>query len=205
MFIPKKCDKWGRWFAFVKFMEVDRVEELEECLKDVWWGDVKLKVNKARFEREEKVVLNQSQHRREEVVQKKVEAGLSYSGVVLGERRPEKVGGESPVLPVLEILPAEDLLSELESCFVGRLFQHLEVEALQTCLFMEGWRGIKVVPLGEKLVLVKGNNMQDIVKAREEKQAWWSATFSEVVPWSPNLVATIRRVWIQLRGIPLHI
>ncbi|RHN79768.1 hypothetical protein MtrunA17_Chr1g0180931 [Medicago truncatula] len=147
----------------------------------------------------------QIQHRREEVVQKKVEAGLSYSGVVLGERRPEKVGGESPVLPVLEILPAEDLLSELESCFVGRLFQHLEVEALQTCLFIEGWRGIKVVPLGEKLVLLKGNNMQDIVKAREEKQAWWSATFSEVVPWSPNLVATIRRVWIQLRGIPLHI
>jgi len=33
VFIPKKLDKWGRRFAFVKFWEVHQVVELEENLE----------------------------------------------------------------------------------------------------------------------------------------------------------------------------
>jgi len=51
VFIPKKLDKWGRRFAFVKFREVSWVEDLEESLKEVWWGECRLKVNKALFGR----------------------------------------------------------------------------------------------------------------------------------------------------------
>jgi len=44
-----------------------------------------------------------------------------------------------------------------------------------------------------------------LAAAREEKKLWWKATFVEVVPWSPNMVASTRRVWVQLRDIPLHV
>jgi RNA recognition motif-containing protein len=36
VFIPKKLDKWGQRFAFVKFWEVRNAEELEAELQDVW-------------------------------------------------------------------------------------------------------------------------------------------------------------------------
>jgi len=87
----------------------------------------------------------------------------------------------------------------------GRLLYHLEVDALKTCLFMEGWRGIKVVPLGEKLVLLKEDRKGVLEEARAAKRVWWSATFTEVVPWSPNIVAATRRTWVQIRGIPLDV
>ena len=59
---------------------------------------------------------------------------------------------------------------------------------------MEGWRGITVVQMGEKLVMLKGNQREDISKALEENKVWWKATFTVVLPWSPNLVASSRRV-----------
>ena len=123
----------------------------------------------------------------------------------MGERRSGKEVVVTPEVPFLDIHPEEELLVELERCFVGFLVSHMEAEAVKTCLFMEGWIGIEVVPMGEKMVLLKGNRREDIVKARAKKRDWWKATFSKVVPWSPNLVATSRRVWVQLRGIPLHI
>ncbi|MCI34305.1 hypothetical protein A2U01_0055524, partial [Trifolium medium] len=52
-FIPKKVDKWGRRFGFVKFREVKEVELLSKIPQDVWIGSFKLRVNKSRFHRNE--------------------------------------------------------------------------------------------------------------------------------------------------------
>jgi RNA recognition motif-containing protein len=49
VFIPKKVDKWGRKFGFVKFKEVKEVEVMSEKLEDVWWDSYKLRINRARF------------------------------------------------------------------------------------------------------------------------------------------------------------
>ncbi|MCI20059.1 endonuclease/exonuclease/phosphatase family protein, partial [Trifolium medium] len=51
VFIPKKVDKWGRRFGFVKFKGVREfeVEALSRKLEDVWWGTYKLRVNRSRF------------------------------------------------------------------------------------------------------------------------------------------------------------
>jgi len=45
VYVPKKLDKWGRHFGFVKFKEVGDEAKLENRLEKVWKGDVKLKVN----------------------------------------------------------------------------------------------------------------------------------------------------------------
>jgi RNA recognition motif-containing protein len=54
VFIPRKRDKRGSRFDFVKFKEVKDEVDLGRRLEEVWWGDSKLKVNRARFSREEK-------------------------------------------------------------------------------------------------------------------------------------------------------
>ncbi|MCI24899.1 RNA-binding protein 25-like, partial [Trifolium medium] len=53
VFIPKKVDKWGRRFGFVKYKEVKEMEVLLSSLQDVWIGSFKLRVNKSRFVRNE--------------------------------------------------------------------------------------------------------------------------------------------------------
>ncbi|MCI19946.1 endonuclease/exonuclease/phosphatase family protein, partial [Trifolium medium] len=60
VFIPKKVDKWGRKFAFVKFKEVRDLEELSRKLEDVWSGNFKLRVNRARFRKGDNKAANKS-------------------------------------------------------------------------------------------------------------------------------------------------
>jgi RNA recognition motif-containing protein len=51
VYIPKKLDKRGMRFGFVKFKDVAEVEALSDRLKDVWIGSFKLWVNRSRFGR----------------------------------------------------------------------------------------------------------------------------------------------------------
>jgi RNA recognition motif-containing protein len=72
VFIPQKVDKWGRKFGFVKFNEVEDLADLEARLEDVWLWQMRLKVNKARFSREDKQGEGGRKSREE------VESGGSY-------------------------------------------------------------------------------------------------------------------------------
>jgi len=147
----------------------------------------------------------QPQPRRKEVEQRLVEVDTSFRSILVGDKKLATKGGSGVVRPAMDFLPSEELLDELKSCFVGRLSHRLEPDAVQTLLFMEGWRDLKVSPMGEKLVLLQKSKLGELEAAREEKNAWWRATFAKVVPWSPNLVATTKRVWVQLRGTLLHV
>ena len=135
------------------------MEELENRLKNVWCRDQKLKVNRARFGKEEKVGPVQSQTKRKGIEQRVVVADTSFWSVLVGEKQNAKVGGKGVELPAMEFLPMEDLLNELKSFFVGRLTHNLEPEVLQTLMFMEGWHNIKVSPMGAKLVLLKEDSL----------------------------------------------
>jgi len=73
---------WGRRFGFVKFKEVEDEEELGKRLDDVWFGDSKLKVNRARFGREEKAELETAKASNLGKLESKVVLGASYSDVI---------------------------------------------------------------------------------------------------------------------------
>lgn len=40
---------------------------------------------------------------------------------------------------------------------------------------------------------------------RSRKKDRWADNFSLVKPWSPQMVAKRRRVWVKLLGVPLHV
>jgi len=95
VFIPNKMDKWGRRFGFDKFREVSDEEDLGKRLEEVWLWKSRLKVNRARFGRDEaKAVERKVEERKDEVQQYKPKVGgskkafvtdTSYKGVVLNE------------------------------------------------------------------------------------------------------------------------
>lgn len=65
---------------------------------------------------------------------------------------------------------------------------------------MEGLEGIKVTNMGENLVMLQSSQVGGMVEALRRKREWWEANFAKVIPWSPNLVAKRRRVWVKCRG-----
>lgn len=131
VFIPRKLNKWNRKFAFVKFREVRWVEELEASLQDVWWGEKKLKINIARFGREEggreekNGTMNQGKSKFYEA-RNKVVAGKSFTEALQGGERVVTAVVKEAVSPVMEVEPSEEALEDLKYCFVGVLNHHME-------------------------------------------------------------------------------
>jgi hypothetical protein len=200
VFLPKKLDKRGRRFGFVKFKEVMEVDVLSEKLQDVWMGSFKLWVNRSRFGRSErKEASNNNTSTRP--AEKKLEAlvnGSSFRNALVG-------GGKPRMQTALKVPVNESLSKELQGSMVGLLACEKEVHRIQTTLFMEGFQSIKVTNMGGNMALIRSpveGDVQRLLKSRNECLTYY---FSKLKPWNPGLIATQREVWIQVYGIPIHI
>lgn len=100
------------------------------------------------------------------------------------------------------MLPSVVVLEELSKAFVGFLKFPMKAKSLQTSLFMDGKKGIKVAEMGDNMVLISGVEVGVVEKARREDKSWWDGMFREVKPWSPELVARRRFVWVKIFGYP---
>jgi len=208
VFIPNKVDKWGNRFAFVKFREVRDVEELEGRMQEVKCGEEVLKVNIARFGREEDTRVSDKVMYQGESSNAKVLQGKSYKEALSREG----CGKVSPLVqvavasvPALVVQPSEDMIQFLSKGFVARMHFPMEVSHIQTGLSMEGWREIKVFSMGEGMVLLHSEREGVIQRASEEKKEWWSNHFLKVQNWMPHFIGKQRRTWLKLYGVPLHI
>lgn len=204
VYIPNKVDRWGRKFGFVKFKGVSDVVGMERKLANVTMGGSKLKVNLARFGREAAVPAAETvKVAKPTVAPARVVDGRSYSLAT-------KSGSGSEIQAVaeqvqLEVLPSEMVLEELSRAFVGFLRFPMLAKNLQTSLFMDGKKGFKVTEMGDGMVLINCEEVGGVDRARKEDPKWWEGMFSEVRPWSPELVARRRSVWLKIVGIPLHV
>ncbi|MCI14413.1 endonuclease/exonuclease/phosphatase family protein, partial [Trifolium medium] len=117
VYIPKKLDKRGRRFGFVKFKEVKEVEMLSESLRDVWLGSFKLRVNLSRFGRSESKVASSQKDpiQRLAAMMEESQPGRSFRNALLGA----VVGSEKPLL--LKVPVNEPLCKELRGSMVGIL------------------------------------------------------------------------------------
>lgn len=211
VYVPLKADRYGRRFGFVKFLEVEDEVELGSRLEEAWLGETRLKVQKAKFGRQEKLVQPLLPRRdaaqpllaKRDVIQGKgvvVQAGRSFTTVVQH--------GNNATLPVVRrrivLLPTESRLKALENCFVGKLSFHREAKQVHHCLVLGGLNNIKVTSMGDNLVLLECNNPLLIEEAERRKDLWWRGLFISVNRWLPNMVATHRRIWLRVYGLPMH-
>jgi hypothetical protein len=198
VYIPKKKDKYGRRFEFVKFKEVFDVDVLSQSLKDVWMGSSKLWVNLSRFKRTEgkEIQPNSTPVDSKMVSMEERRSGRSYR---------EALRGGVVIPQLLKVQVNEDLCKELHGGIVGKLAREKDVRRIQTTLYMEGYRSIKVTHMGGNMVLLRSPVNEDVTRLMKSKNECLSYYFSELKPWNPGLLSTHREVWVQVYGIPLHI
>jgi len=148
VYIPKKVDKWGKKFGFVKFKEVDDVEELEGRLQEVWVGEVRLKMNIARFGHEASKQTALEAHRHREVKEALVVPSRSFKEVAHGSS--SKHGGVGGNFGD----GGEGVMKELYRSFVGYMCVLTKAKKVHLWLFMEGWKSLKLASMGDNMVLI---------------------------------------------------
>jgi hypothetical protein len=210
VYVPKKRDKRGNRFGFVKFKEVKSIEALSGRLEDVWIGTFKLKVNLSLFDRNGK--RDPTSQRKVSGVSGKNSAETSASdggnranaekpfmAALMG---PPKAGGKN-ALPSLEIEVATNMMGVLQGSYVGRLGKGVEFRALQVKLWLAGLHSVRVASMGGGLVLLFRNSGENVGEPACKKD-WWGGLLTDVKIWSPNQVAKTLEVWVGMYGIPPH-
>jgi hypothetical protein len=199
VYIPKKLDKRGRRFGFVKFKDVLDVEELGDRLKEVWCGTFKLWVNLSRFVRTERVdAIQKPSPSRQELRVEEAKSGRSFRSALLG-------GARSKELKVISVRVNEELCKEIQGGVVGKLAREKDVRRIQTILFMEGYKSISVTHMGGNMALLRSPVEGDVPRLLRSKNECLQYFFSDLKPWNPGMLPTHREVWVQVYGIPLHI
>jgi hypothetical protein len=200
VFLPRKLDKRGRRFGFVKFKEVLEVDVLSEKLRDVWMGSFKLWVNRSRFGRSERKE-DSNNIKSTQPAGTKPEAfanGNSFRNALVGDGIPR-------MQAALKVPVNESLSKELQGSMVGLLACEKEVHRIQTTLFMEGFQSIKVTNMGGNMALLRSPVEGDVQRLLRSNNECLTYYFSKFKPWNPGLIATQREVWIHVYGIPIHI
>ncbi|WJX34865.1 hypothetical protein P8452_22933 [Trifolium repens] len=214
VYIPKKLDKQGNKFGFVKYKEVNNVEELSDRLADVWIGTYKLRVNLSRYGRKgsktsaSPVSAPLANRRVEGSSSGLAKSDKSFRTALVGvvpETAPVTTNtvGEPNGIPILDAEVEEDFLQTLIGSYVGCMCKGVEVRALQMKLSMAGLQAVKVSAMGGRLVLLSSGS--DVhVGAPICNIQWWGDLLEDIKPWTPNLVGTTRKLWLRLYGVPLH-
>ncbi|WJX87785.1 hypothetical protein P8452_69940 [Trifolium repens] len=210
VYVPKKRDRRGNRFGFVKFKEVKNVEALSGRLEDVWMGSFKLKVNRAMFGRNGKRDPLSQQPNSSEAVKKKVVPEFSTGGDPIGGAKPYKaalvgagnvVRNNVPLVLKAEVVP--EMMAILEGSYVGRLAKGVEFRALQVKLWLAGLHTVRAATMGGDLMLLSRRSGEDVGEPACKKE-WWGDLLTDLRVWSPNRVCNTRDIWLVLAGIPPH-
>lgn len=204
VFLAKKLDKWGRKFGFVKYKEVLNVEDLATRLEHVWFDNVRLKVNLARFGREERSpVAVQYGEERSGGGAALVIPGVSFKAAMTKVSGAAQTGGVESAC--LQVNPSEDMLRLLEAVYVGELRCIEDPIQVQQRFVMEGIGGVRITGMGDSLVLLLESVSGAVGRAAKSHEMWWWGMFKSVKKWSLQCVAVKIRIWLKVLGIPLHV
>jgi hypothetical protein len=221
VYIPKKVDKWGRNFGFVKFKGVRDADELCKKLQDVWHGTTKLSVKRARFgkedQKEEDTGIKTVLPRRRAALNVKVIEGVSFKSLLMkgkgeqcveleddgGVRRKNRLHSVEDLAPI-QIEVCESTLKSLKDSKVGFLKNSVDFSSFQERLLLDGHHEVRVTYMGGNMVLFQCPCEGELEEVMRCSKVWWEKCFSKIIPWQPNLLSESRETWIQIFGIPLH-
>ncbi|KAK7261097.1 hypothetical protein RIF29_27401 [Crotalaria pallida] len=194
--IPKKRDKRGEQFGFVRFKNVEDRKQLEHALNSVWIGSYKVKVNSPKFEgiQGEKGFQNKftntSWDRGAPLVIAKGRQEIEL------EDRKERMG--------LVYTAKKETLENLKGNYIGEVIRLEDAKRMKELLQKESFFTANSYPLGGNLVLLQGQLSEDLEELIKSREAWFKYTFKEVKQWSSNIIAKERFVWIRCFGIHAH-
>ncbi|GAU40168.1 hypothetical protein TSUD_292720 [Trifolium subterraneum] len=212
VYIPKKVDKQGRQFGFVKFRDVSDARELLRTISDIWMGSFKLRVNLAKFRKNNQPEATGEQRKGLLMGQKTTQVDKSFKNALMavdsedgsgGYHQGNMAGAQTRPEVVWEVEVEDEVMSKLSGAYVGYLVDDKEAITIQNQFRMDGLQYLKVCVLGFMKILLWSDKVGE-VKEVVESVGWWCSLFEKVVPWSPALVSNQRVTWIRYYGVPLH-
>lgn len=202
IFCPKKRDKAGKLFGFIRFSMKHAEEELLNKLNNIWIGFYKLRAFIPRFEREnvvtrkEKKILNNitsSGVRRD---------GLSIAAVIIGEITTSMKVEECSTNFQYTSLPEDK--EWLMACHAGFLKRKFSWEEHVEELASECGNALCLRSIGENLILINKGTYKSIKETIEEFDEWVDFWFEWTRPWKKLDINTNRNIWIKWMGILIH-
>ncbi|WJX28143.1 hypothetical protein P8452_16897 [Trifolium repens] len=174
VYIPKKTDKQGRRFGFVKYRDVIDAVGLLARLGDIWFGSYKLRVNISRFGKGDKgrvkeasapttsnALVVRDQHERsfkDALVVRDQHERSFKDAVVSGEDKVDHQHGAGVVQGVREVVwevePEAEMMSKLQGSYVGFLAESHDTHTIQNNFILDGYHNLKVISLGYRKVLL---------------------------------------------------
>ncbi|GKV48453.1 hypothetical protein SLEP1_g55266 [Rubroshorea leprosula] len=204
IYSPKRRSRNGGRFGFVRFLDVKNRKELERKLDNIWIGDCKLWVNAPRYE--------DNQHVGKEIKSRPISEPhaqtRSYAEVLKGQHSNRQVWqekGRSDTWAGFEYNTSQEDTAWLEGCYVGTTHSVEMVRNLQEKFYMEGYFSCRIRAMGGRLVLMDCEDKDELKDLVESASEWLGQWFEKVCPWTPDLVAEERFVWIKCQGVPLNV
>lgn len=177
LFIPKKRNKEGKAFGFIRYQGVQYPQELERRLDQIWIGTFKLRANYIRYRRHEtrkempvevprrkdafidgsRRVLKQKIQSKQHEATTVVGANM-FAEVVKGKKRAkvwQRKMGSSDEWRGFDFTVKEDEFSWLGKCYVGYVHNPDAVYLLQDKIIDKGVLNFTVTPMGSEMVLIK--------------------------------------------------
>ncbi|GLT97602.1 hypothetical protein SLE2022_151590 [Rubroshorea leprosula] len=234
IYSPSRKSRSGVRFGFVRFLNVHDKRELERQLDQIWVGGQKLWVNIPKYgdEKKEEMKGRNGQEARPIDQSRSYAEALKGHGVgkmegaskghlnadlvrrteiknreVLGIKDSRKVWkekGRGASWAGMEYKTKEEDCAWLEGCYVGTTRSVEMVRNLQEKFYMEGYFFCRVRAMGGKMVLLDYEDKKELKDLVEMAADWLGQWFEEIQPWSPELVAHERFVWIRCQGVPLN-
>lgn len=214
VFVPRKRNKEGKAFGFVRFKDVLYPSELERRLDQIWVGTYKLRTNFARFSRHKDDTADGKQRNAPvvgQVQQGKVQQsqiGASYVEVAKGnvgtKQWRKKINVDPNIWRGMDFVAKEEDIAWLSKCYVGCVQNPNAMYLLQDRIIEEGVSNFTISPMGGDMVLIKpseGEVFEEFIKEYEDLVETW---FYDVRKWSPGEVSRQRETWVRCQGVPLQ-
>ncbi|GKV50668.1 hypothetical protein SLEP1_g57366 [Rubroshorea leprosula] len=219
VYVPRKRDKWGKRFGFVRMAGVQNEAQMVKRLNEIWIGYYKMRVkiaNKSqnRGARNTKLLTAANVKWTKVGMNRLVQPGHSYAQAVVGNSSAGEKVGAGPATAterareVSEPVPVQAFrLVEKEE--VGSSAKVVAKEALSSITSiqerMDVDGGLIVLsPLGGRSVLliewVRGYLTEYLLQNKETFDAW----FDDIQPWRAAYVQRGRLAWLRISGVPLQ-
>lgn len=212
--IPKRRNKLGNRFGFVRFFEVEDEARFVTKMDNIFVENKKLFVNIPRFhrhKRELREAVGEVRNQRESLQKhnkhfaRVTSAGVrdvrTYARVV---KMQSTVGIKAKHQLFYEVVD-KAALKRFNAVYVGRMVVVGSTYNIQDVFDNEGYFGIKIIPLGARLCLLEERGRNELHNLVESGASWLNKWFEEITRWKPGIVDEERVTWVRAFGFPCNL
>lgn len=214
IFIPKKRDKQGKRFGFVRFSTAVRREEILDRLNKVWIGSHIIRAFLPRYQRAPENLVVRARNvdtkgkartdfaSHNVTLHSKRFLGCSFSEVLAGNGRSSSKTDAAEDL--FQFQSHEEDKAWLRDAFTGRLKTEFSWKDHGEEIQQECGGALKLTDMGNQLILIQSTSVDSTEEIINKFDEWTSFWLDWKKPWSHFDVNHYRTIWTRWIGVPLH-